>query len=82
MEYAMHSSGWTVLDSVDDMFKNAKLRVYSESGSNNCFINNKKIIRVISFYKLFKLQLYNYRYTTGTKSKMVSYIRYTNRNSS
>ena len=32
MEYAMKSSGWTVLDIVDDMFKNAKLRVYNEKG--------------------------------------------------
>ena len=28
----MKSSGWTVLDVVDDMFKNAKLRVYTENG--------------------------------------------------
>ncbi|XP_058796659.1 DNA repair endonuclease XPF [Phymastichus coffea] len=32
MEYAMKSSGWTALDIVDDMFKNAKLRVYNEKG--------------------------------------------------
>ncbi|KAJ8664216.1 hypothetical protein QAD02_005253 [Eretmocerus hayati] len=32
MDYAMKSSGWTVLDIVDDMFKNAKLRVYTEDG--------------------------------------------------
>ncbi|KAL7299564.1 hypothetical protein TKK_0007641 [Trichogramma kaykai] len=32
MEYAMRSSGWTMLDVVDDMFKNAKLRVFAENG--------------------------------------------------
>ncbi|XP_031784580.1 DNA repair endonuclease XPF isoform X2 [Nasonia vitripennis] len=32
MEYAMKSSGWTVLDVVDDMFKNAKARIYTQNG--------------------------------------------------
>lgn len=32
MDYAMKSSGWTVLDIVDDMFENARLRVFSEKG--------------------------------------------------
>lgn len=37
----MKSSGWTALDIVDEMFKNAKLRVYNEKGGKSQFRKKK-----------------------------------------
>lgn len=44
VEYAMKSSGWMMLDIVDDVFKHARSRIYNEKNgtirSNNFSIQN------------------------------------------
>lgn len=34
MDYAMQSSGWLMLDAVENLFKYAKERVYTEKNGN------------------------------------------------
>lgn len=45
-EYALSNSGWTLLDSAEQIFKLSKERVYNEQGGKLFFINIFKICRL------------------------------------